>query len=732
MKQIKLCILLFALLLTVSCGKNAEPGPTGQTDERLETPAAQTDEKTEPAPVDQTDEGFDIDISRIDGSTATIPLTQAGLTALLGSYDGLVHNKTDRAYELLCEGEKDVIFVTYPSEEEFAMAKERGIELEIVPIVKDALVFLTNAQNSVTDISSGQIQDIYSGKITNWKSLGGPDAEIIPYQRPVNSGSQTLFLKLAMDGVTPVDAPDTFKPAGMDNLVDAVASYDNGRNSLGFSVFYYATAMYLRDSAKLIAIDGVMPTTQTIAGGEYKYLTYYYAVFDKNLPGDAPSRKLVDWFLSEEGQKTALSAGYVPLAPVAGEQDNIIYGYHGSTPENTTQSSGTGGKEFVGIQNNAITYNNMVWKQDEDTKRLIDFNLPGYPEVSKAVGEWFMNVYPDAQKVSCDVNFFGDLICVSARLFTEGLDYIVWPQEYAVFDAKTGKQLALSDLFYDGVNYIDYINKNLLIEAYPSAPIDGPDLWASFDEKCVLRPFTGIPADYDKFRVFLYDGCVGLQIFFDYDNPFFAMDYYFLTPSVFLPADLSPYAGIWKVTYSEMRPIPQVKAAVPQIVSNYLTPSEKDDKINAAIMRAYEQAAQTDAFTDYTERIGIGANPDANVIWAVETDFWDGNITVAFSYIPYSRMESINGGIVSMVTLDLATGEEIDTDYLRGTLPEDWWKTLGYGHFNKYGWYLEDDYAPPDGSELKYFRKRNYGGLVFCVLQPDGEIITVYCYDYIL
>ena len=69
------------------------------------------------------------------------------------------------------------------------MAKEKGVELEIVPIVKDAFVFFVNTENPVESLTLEQIQGIYTGNIKNWKDVGGDNERIVAYQRPANSGS---------------------------------------------------------------------------------------------------------------------------------------------------------------------------------------------------------------------------------------------------------------------------------------------------------------------------------------------------------------------------------------------------------------------------------------------------------------------------------------------------------------------------------------------------------------
>ncbi|MCL1898120.1 MAG: substrate-binding domain-containing protein, partial [Micrococcales bacterium] len=231
-------------------------------------------------------------VGRIDGSTATIPLVTAALEDLRGSADGMEFNTTPFAYENLIAGDKDVIFVTEPSEGELAAAKAAEIELEVIPIVKDALVFLNNIRNPVRGLSQQQVKDIYSGKTNTWKGVGGIQKLITAYQRPVDSGSQTLFLSLAMGDTKPVDAPTREVLYGMSNLIEAVAEYDNSETALGYSVFYYAQEMFSKDSIRLLEIDHVGPTRETIADESSPYITYYYAVIRSAEPVGSPVRQL--------------------------------------------------------------------------------------------------------------------------------------------------------------------------------------------------------------------------------------------------------------------------------------------------------------------------------------------------------------------------------------------------------------------------------------------------------
>ncbi|MBR2743663.1 MAG: substrate-binding domain-containing protein [Clostridia bacterium] len=272
--------------------------------------------KTEPQP----EYPFTADTyPKVDGSTATIPLSEQFFSDATGVSLGdastyIKHNTTHNAYVNLINGDCDIIFVTSPSEEEYALAAEAGVELEVHPVVNEGFIFMVNEKNPVDNLTREQIVAIYTDQITNWSEVGGEDKEIIAYQREVNSGSQTGFLDLVMGDVEPADAPTEKRIVGMGELVESISAYDNSDQALGYSYYFYVNEMYVREAAKLIAVDGVYPSPETIADGSYPYTTAYYAVIRADEPEDSPARTLLNWTLSEDGQKAAKEAGYVPLA----------------------------------------------------------------------------------------------------------------------------------------------------------------------------------------------------------------------------------------------------------------------------------------------------------------------------------------------------------------------------------------------------------------------------------
>ena len=551
-----------------------------------------------PVPRPSLDASF---VDRIDGSTATIPMMTAALRLLRGTDDGLHFNTTDNAYQNLIDGSKDVIFVTAPSDDELAAAAKAGVKLEVIPVVKDALVFLANTANPVDGLTQQQVQGIYTGKVTNWKGVGGADSPIVAYQRPEDSGSQTLFEQLAMPGVKPMDAPSEIRPGGMDGLMDVISAYDNSAKAIGFSVFYYTQQMYVKDNVKLLAIDGVAPTRQTIADGTYAYPTYYYAVVRQDEAPDSMASQLIRWCLSPEGQRTFSAASYVPLSSADIVAPDDGYGYEGSTPENTTTSSGTGGPvgrraAFMDdICGDSLGGCVQTTLNADHSITYGAVKVPGYPQAQAAATAWLASLPP----ADTDTGYWTDpgentpnpvpaelqesayvvngLLVVTRAVMRSITGQAPATQDAADFRLSDGHRMQLSDFFYDGVNYIDFINRNLLNEDTNQWLVNCfADDMVSCGERAA--PFTGLPNDTLDFA--FADGV--LEFRFPIGNPFlYSASYGFDNDSFIdlnLPYNLSPYGVIWQTT-----PVKLGKYTVNHIVSAYGGVDPHDAALNASL-----------------------------------------------------------------------------------------------------------------------------------------------------
>ena len=258
---------------------------------------------------------FDGDYPKLDGATAAYPVYAAMAQAL---YKGLDKNtienyvkctKTDEAYERLTKGEIDIFFGAQPSAQQISAAQANGVEFVLTPIAKEAFVFFVSKDNPVDDLTIGEIQDIYQRSIVNWRVLGGNNERILPFQRPENSGSQTIMLAMVMKEKTlPTPLWEEYA-TGMGGMISQVAQYRNYSSAIGYSFRFYATGMNPNENIKLLAIDGVEPSIENIRNGVYPFTIDVYIVTTGAVSEN--SEKLIQWVLSEQGQSLIETCGYV-------------------------------------------------------------------------------------------------------------------------------------------------------------------------------------------------------------------------------------------------------------------------------------------------------------------------------------------------------------------------------------------------------------------------------------
>ena len=272
--------------------------------------------------------GLDEEMPIIDGSTSTLPITQAVYSALFTNGDRhpanpVTHSKSHSSYERLINGEVDMLFASvYPASDILALAEEKGVELELIPIAHDAMIFFTNKDNPATGLTSEQISNIYvNNAYDNWNQIGGPDALLYPYCRNNDSGSHAQMERHFLHGA---EIHETIRQETtsyamqsiLTDVIDAQTSDPTGY-ALGYSIYYYYwnanMVLGTADHLKLLEIDGVAPTDETIADGSYPLSNNTYVVLRKDTPEDAPARRLADFMLTEAGQRCVENAGYGPL-----------------------------------------------------------------------------------------------------------------------------------------------------------------------------------------------------------------------------------------------------------------------------------------------------------------------------------------------------------------------------------------------------------------------------------
>ncbi len=168
------------------------------------------------------------------------------------------------------------------------------------PFAIDGVAVAVNPANRVTGLTKAQIKDIFSGKIANWKEVGGADAPISLYVREDGSGTRETFEERALDkGVAASKANVVSSNGAMKTAVS------QDPNAIG-----YVGIGHLDNSIKSISIDGATPSQENAASGEYKVTRLLYM----NTKGEPQglTKAFVEYIFTPAGQDIVSGAGYIP------------------------------------------------------------------------------------------------------------------------------------------------------------------------------------------------------------------------------------------------------------------------------------------------------------------------------------------------------------------------------------------------------------------------------------
>lgn len=198
---------------------------------------------------------------------------------------------TGDGYQSLVRDEIDVFFTTGPSRQQKKMLEEEGSEYQFTPLVKEPICLLLNKENPIGDLSVTQIQDLYFGRVSNWKEISGNDGIVTTYQLVAGNGSQTCFEQIVLDN--PIDEHHQ-EVVTMPAIIDNVAWNPDG---ICYAFTSYYTKMYAHACTKMVKVNGY-----TVWDKEYPIQSDLYMVYKKN--NTKPSIKAMEEFLlSEQGQE---------------------------------------------------------------------------------------------------------------------------------------------------------------------------------------------------------------------------------------------------------------------------------------------------------------------------------------------------------------------------------------------------------------------------------------------
>jgi phosphate transport system substrate-binding protein len=226
-------------------------------------------------------------------SNVTIQVTGGGSGVGIAA---LINGTTD-----LCNSSRPM----KPSEREKLKQRYNSLGVEI-KVAKDGLSLYQNESNSIKELSIDQIKSIYTGKITNWKDVGGANAKIIVYGRENSSGTYVYFKDNVLGG-----ADFTSTMQSMPGTAAVVNAVSKDKNAIGFGGAAYAKGIKFIKVKKDDNSPSYEPITEHVKSGDYPISRFLY-IYTKSKPTGA-IKEYVDWILSSQGQEIVTKVGYFPV-----------------------------------------------------------------------------------------------------------------------------------------------------------------------------------------------------------------------------------------------------------------------------------------------------------------------------------------------------------------------------------------------------------------------------------
>lgn len=185
---------------------------------------------------------------------------------------------------------------------EMSAAKAKGIAMKPTIVCFDGIAVIVNSNNPIGELTKRQVEQIFTGDVTDWSAVGGASGTISVYTRNTSSGTYSDFKDLAMKKRD--YAGSSQKMAGNEQIVSEVAKNPNGIGYVGLAYIH-------EDGIKVATIEGGTPTKESVLAKKYPYArpTFYYT----NGEPEGEAAKFIDFTLSDAGQKIVEQIGFVPV-----------------------------------------------------------------------------------------------------------------------------------------------------------------------------------------------------------------------------------------------------------------------------------------------------------------------------------------------------------------------------------------------------------------------------------
>jgi phosphate transport system substrate-binding protein len=208
----------------------------------------------------------------------------------------LINGTTD-----ICESSRTM----KPAEKEKLRDRYNNTGVEI-PVARDGLAVYVSATSPLTEISIPDLKGIFTGKITNWKQVGGPDATIIVYSRENSSGTYVFFKETVLGGADFTPRAQTMP--GTAAVVNAVSKEKFG---IGYGGAAYAKGIKILKVKKDAGSPAINPEKATVLNGTYPLARPLFFYLRAKQTGEIKS--FIDWVLSADGQAIVEKVGYYPV-----------------------------------------------------------------------------------------------------------------------------------------------------------------------------------------------------------------------------------------------------------------------------------------------------------------------------------------------------------------------------------------------------------------------------------
>jgi phosphate transport system substrate-binding protein len=242
----------------------------------------------------------------IKGSTTVLPIAQATLEAFMKMHPdvqmSLSGGGSGEGIKALIDKTADIADSSREiKKEEVELAKTKNINPVANVVANDALVPVVHPKNKVKNLSIDQLSQIYQGKITNWKEVGGEDLKIVVISRDSSSGTFESWDHFVMKKAKVTPKAQMLASSGA--VVTAIA-----KNRYAIA---YVGIGYVNKSVKPLQVNGITASIATALSKEYPMSRELYMYTDGDATGDVA--KYIAFVKSAEGQKIVVKEGFVPL-----------------------------------------------------------------------------------------------------------------------------------------------------------------------------------------------------------------------------------------------------------------------------------------------------------------------------------------------------------------------------------------------------------------------------------